>query len=1051
MGKKPKKIPAANPLDVTRVQQFLLGGGTPAALSLQQSINRLLQANPNLSSAELVRILREEVVNDATLRGQRLDDLSGQANAFAEQLVQQARGGGVAGAAEPSARQLEFQFTPDTSRPLYIHPMPLPEAFEAAAEQGVPWGHDLLRLGWHNIERSPHMRSILDAPDSRDFLRTLQESLRGDGIPGAELVPHSMGASSTAFSVPGTQEIVKFTQRGENQYKTPAAGVWGVVAPRAIRTLERPEGLSDVTYGIFPEAVMGKAKSGDRRALAKALSDQGWEWYDQHDGNIGMLRGSEYRPVVVDTSDVYPQQEGWKKWPFRPPTGPLYNWLIPALAAGGAATIAGQQANAGEPATTQAGGLPAMDAEAAFFSPPQRYGYPAEQTTGSFAPPVVLAAGSRGTPVAQPTREFAQRPSTDFSMEISPAEWNYWYGGENTGYAGDTHLKFQEEVGRAMDLPTIPERYVTETLGIEPEMWDAFFPGYEGGDMSPRMLVERAPYWMLPRLGVQALQEQIDGKADGPYNRQLLAMTRPEGANQLVQDTVAEFSGLKRDRSLPAASDLAGVVLSGLSSGVSGAPFADRDEVTRGEDKRLRQSFSKDGTSRDAEMYVTKGGANNYRREATLQFLRTLQDGQFAPPGVTSMDWLGNHLFDQTVGNMQRVAGEEYNPQDVWGFGRAGWRASNLMDASAPRGRMELALDTRSRTPRWATKSPQQLASEESIRMDLAPYFADNQQASGAWPGSLAASSPSAAQSARQDGYSRVIPEGFDRFSTGTYAGLSNVLYNNQSFAPAQYAQWFDPLFGQVHDKLAAGEDGGWSGSELLGISPSDGSNRVEALGGGAGAFTRQMGRDIDSIRPVRGDRETPDHFDRRRNWYADKKQADREYRSAYWGPALADAGNYFLGGNATTGKPFERSFLSPTAESFANLGQDFVRNPYNYPTVVGGSAGGALKGLAQGGLRGAASGAIKSGAMAVANEIADEGREEAAINAAGGMFDLSPQTNNAFARDFDAPKDKWVGGQPPQIDPQDPKYWEKFNNAWRQRQGLTAGFYDAYSRGLLD
>ncbi len=974
------------------------GVDTADALKMADRMNQLLGAGDQVSPGELIRLVREEL---ARQRGGRLDSISAQADAFANQLAQQARGGGVAGFVEPPASQLEFQFVADTSRPLYVNPRPLEEAFEIAADQGVPMGYKVADGQWHDLKKSDHIRDVLDLSNRNEFLARLRQELIDKGVPGAEIVPLSKGAYSTAFGIPQTDEVVKFTWSGPGQYTNKADGVWGVVSPRVVESIptNNPYARPDLTYGIYPRADLGRATRKDYLTLRDALNDQGYMWYDDHQGNMGMLPGSEYRPVVIDVGDVSPLSSTGSvgRWPFKPPSGPLYNWLIPALAAGGTAALAGQ-ASAGE--ETQAGDSTMPAGGGTLQMPIPQAGVS------------TLSMNSDGTVSQTPTaQQMEGSGGPDFSMAISPSEWSQWYDNPQAGYGGEEHQRFIESVEQAMDIPLIPERYITETLGFDREAWKNVFPGYEGGDMTPRMLTQGMSYAVIGPLMLAAMQEASAGITDGPATKRLEAYSQPGSDKQLVQDTISEFAGLRRDREDTAPSQAAQMVLAGIASGTPGQQFADREEVTRSEDRRLRASFASDRRPNDNEFMVTQGGANNYRREAALQILRTMQDGAFAPPNVTTMNAIGNAVWAGNEALAETLLGME-------GTGEAARRVSSLMD-TAPRGRMQLATQQWNSMPDWARMSAAQVAERRADplpQMEPMPYDIPGmpqQQPRQREPGAFA--------QARQDGYEYLPSDSFDRFDLNSDQGLANYLYNNQSFTPAQYAQAADPLLGQLNDRLTLGND--------------------------SGDFTKQMNRDIDSVRPVRGDNESPEKFDSRKQWYANKKEADRDYRSAYWGPALSDMGNRLF----PTGRDPERTFLSPTADMVANLPQDFGRNPYNWASVgVGGLAGG-IRGALTSGLRGVATGAAKGAAAGAANEILDEAREEGAILAVSGGLDFTPQKENAFARDFDAPMSEWKDGMPPQLDPNDKDYWKKFNRAFMGHQGQAAGHYDSWKRGLLD
>ena len=524
-------------------------------------------------------------------------------------------------------RQLELPLVPDRSRPLYQFPVPLDEALRLAAERGVPWGYNIaIRNDWHGLDPSKVAQEIMQSPDRDRVIRDLHALLTDSGIPADRLIPHSKGAFSTAFVSPDTNEIVKLTLDGKSQYPTTMRDVWGILTPRVAEDVPVPYSAylpGQLAAGIYPKALLGQGTNADKMGLRFGLQKQGFDWHDDHDGNWAMLPGKEWRPVVIDGGSVSVGTDK-VRWPLKLPTGPIYNWLIPALAAGGASAVA----TAGQPLAT-------------------------ESATIGKTRPVPPPEG------ASPQGWF------DFSMSISPDEWKNWETVPSYGYGGKEHNAYVDAVNQALDVPSIPEKFVAANLP-KGDKWPQFFPGYKGGDMTMRQMLTGLP-WVMQRQAIVALALNPN---DEEAKQQIKYF---QNAEQVQADVHAALTGSAHPRGNPYIQGAVNTLLGAIKSGTPGGEFEDDPARTQAEFDALKQ---KNGDQ--ANFMLTPGGENNHRRQAVYELASALQDGEHTPSGVTTT---------QAIGNL--VAGAFDTP----GLGGATDRFYDLTNKSAPLGRINMALE----------------------------------------------------------------------------------------------------------------------------------------------------------------------------------------------------------------------------------------------------------------------------------------------------------------------------------------------------------------------
>lgn len=493
-------------------------------------------------------------------------------------------------------RQLELPMSADTSRPIYIHPVALDEALRLAAEKGVPYGHDIARGNYHSLNQSTTARSIMESPYRDQLLRDIHALLTDKGIPADALVPYSQGAYTTAFLAPDVNEVVKLTRSGSRQFKSRADGVWGVLSSRVAEDLPTPAGANirppgQLAIGIAPRAKIGVATDADLKTLESALREQGWTWFDNHVGNIGMLPGDEYRPVVIDPSDVEPSGVDQTRYPFVPPKGPLYSGLIAALSAAGGAGVA----NAGE--TKRQLVTPSPTIGTSVPVPPE----PGRKPEGMF----------------------------DFSMTISPDEWKNWETVKEYGYGGPKHQAFIKAIDQALDVPAIPEKFVA-SMGIKPENLDLYFPGYKGGDLTMRQYITAAPLLMVR-----------NASSGRHIVKTLIEDLHYLGKNKdaLQSNIHAALTGSSHDRGDPYTQQAVNALLSAVKAGTPGGGFEDDPARPQAEFDELQ---AKHGSK--AHMMLTPGGENNHRRLAVYELASALQDGEHRPQGFTTTQAIGNFI-----------------------------------------------------------------------------------------------------------------------------------------------------------------------------------------------------------------------------------------------------------------------------------------------------------------------------------------------------------------------------------------------------------------------
>jgi hypothetical protein len=523
-------------------------------------------------------------------------------------------------------RQREFVFQDDRTRPLFIHPIPIEEAIDVAANRGLPYGASIGEWNdWHDMGRSQQMINLWNNPHRDELLANMRQMLLSEGVEGANVVPLARGEESAVFATPDGRVIKVGTPTGrftyQGNYDSPQ-GVWGVL-PIKNRRVEAGAGQPDpAIYDILfqDKAILGKVKQADISTLTKALRDQGWIWDDNHRGNIGKRTHTEYSPVVID-GPVYPQRRpaddqgrtimdpdapNAVKREFVPPTGPMYS--VPGA-------------------------------------------IPAAQLGGSMPQPI---AGNQS-----PEWAF------DGSMAISPTEWRNWENAPSQGYGGPEHQAHVKAIDEALDIPSISGKYV-QSLGVPMKTLQRYLPGYEGGDVSMRQFMQAAPE-IAAR---QAFLRYMSDKTPESEKSYLAAMHVADNPSQVMHGVYASLTGTKHDRNDPNTRAFTGMVLDAVKAGTPGQPFEDAPDMAQSEFEQLNAKHGE-----EANRMLTPGGENNHRRLAVYELASTLQDGEHAPRGVTTTQAIGNGLFGSF---------------DVPGLGGPADRFNDLMDPSGPRGRIKI-------------------------------------------------------------------------------------------------------------------------------------------------------------------------------------------------------------------------------------------------------------------------------------------------------------------------------------------------------------------------
>ena len=228
---------------------------------------------------------------------------------------------------------------------------PFPDAVRSAWDSGMPFGSD------ERVRRKKHAPAMLytlaKTPDGQRYLEEMAAWLASQDM--AKVRPVAQGAERAVFE-DGDRVVKVGTGRvvGTKDY-VPPTGVWGVtpwladtqVGPYRLEIQPRVE-LHDPTMG---GTVRRKPGYADIRALREALWQQGWNWTDNHPGNIGFVPGSEYRPTVIDGpvySTTTPMLRadlaaiappGTVPRQFIPPTKPAWlAALLATIAAGASST-----------------------------------------------------------------------------------------------------------------------------------------------------------------------------------------------------------------------------------------------------------------------------------------------------------------------------------------------------------------------------------------------------------------------------------------------------------------------------------------------------------------------------------------------------------------------------------------------------------------------------------------------------------------------------------------------------------------------------------------
>jgi len=603
-----------------------------------------------------------------------------------------------------------------------VHSFPpinaLPDGMDLrdAIEKGYAEGLSRREQVRENVDKPEYLERLLREPES---IREIAELAKSYGA--TKFAPLARGAESSVFAS-NSPKVFKIGPQGLRfEYKEPynyelPSGVWGVLPN------ERTHILSpDRDWNVFAQDRVSTDDVGrkDLGLVLDALNQQGFGARDAHDENIGKIPGKIYKPVLFD-GYVEPRptrMEGGRlvddktgmpilgKDKFRPPT--TRPWILAALAAGAGTANASTRKDRNQ------------DWEQ-FLAPDGR-------------PPVPWS------PSQDDTGTLERYTGSDWDMAISPNEYQSWYSGEKSGYGGPEHQQFIANLNEAFEQPSIPE----EVVRAQEQSSGYKFPGYEGGDLSAKQFLTAVPYMLQG----QAFQAYMQDQSEENKNRYMeIASTNkanppeamgdsPESPylNPYSADAYAELTGQRYNRAAPQGVEGANMLRSALQAGVRGSQFAEDNTIPQGQYEAWQQQYGE-----EADRMLPQGAEQNAMRERVYDLANTMSDDpQHAAKGVDSISAAMMLPFKP---------GEDDDP--------TGNRYANLMDRSAPRGRMAISSE------RYDLGRPKE---------DGKPYVVD--------------------------------ADAFGRYDPQSFAGLRNVL-GSASFPISAAQQAFYPLLGDIGSQL---------------------------------------------------------------------------------------------------------------------------------------------------------------------------------------------------------------------------------------------------------
>jgi hypothetical protein len=279
---------------------------------------------------------------------------------------------------------------------------------------------------------------------------------------------------------------------------------------------------------------------------------------------------------------------------------------------------------------------------------------------------------------SDPRSQTEKLTGGDWSFDISPYEQKQWETDPSLGYLGEDHRQYIQNAISMLDEPLIPIEYIQQLRLAAPEQLSQVFPGYEGGDMTPRQFLSGARYleasaahraWLENPSDPEAMQRFTDAAAaiqsppEQGEGTELNPFSDPYAANAFAQ--------LTGQTSRPMLGDVGPMLINGLRSGTTNRVFEDDPSITDSEFAQLQKQIGD-----DANRYLSEGGQANLRRERAADFFGALRSEQQYNPNMN----VGSAAMALFSG-----------PNSMPGGKGPRHRFDTMMDPSSHRGRMQFA------------------------------------------------------------------------------------------------------------------------------------------------------------------------------------------------------------------------------------------------------------------------------------------------------------------------------------------------------------------------
>jgi hypothetical protein len=235
--------------------------------------------------------------------------------------------------------------------------------------------------------------------------------------------------------------------------------------------------------------------------------------------------------------------------------------------------------------------------------------------------------------MGKPTSRTAQVgwSADNGSMAIGPLEWEDWHKARADGDNPD-HEKFRTNIATVLNTPYIRRDVAAPhgaigTRGVEDDLSPIEFMDGVLAAASMGAITKEERQEIIDNAAAVLMGEPLDGQSDaGTQGRQLATM-----------------------------------LLDVMKSQTPGNPNALDASVSQGQfDKWSAQ------TGNDANFRLTENGQRNFTRQAAYDLLRTMQDGEHAPPYANSMSqglaWVGGWFDRDTSENYNDLAN---NPEPL--------------------------------------------------------------------------------------------------------------------------------------------------------------------------------------------------------------------------------------------------------------------------------------------------------------------------------------------------------------------------------------------------